>query len=125
MKQLTLPQLREAVETALRENDILLGEYRWSTGQRTPALYVGEPPEGVTVSGLEILIPETPETDVLPTFAGAVSIDRFPIRAVSHDGKSLSPVWMALAGAFKGLEAPQMLQATDRYPDQMLIRITP
>ncbi|BDP44847.1 hypothetical protein DAETH_48160 (plasmid) [Deinococcus aetherius] len=125
MRQLTLPELREAVEWALADADVVLGTYRYPGGQETPALHVGDPPEGVTVRGLEILIPATPEPTVISTFAGAITIDHYPVRAVSHDGRTLTPVWQALATAFRGTPAPQVLQATDRYPDQMLVTITP
>lgn len=125
MRQLTLPELREAVQAALRDADVTLGTYRYPGGQTTPALYVGDPPEGVTVTGLEVLIPATPESTVISTFAGPITIDHYPVRAVAHDGRSLAPVWQALASAFRSTSAPQVLQATDRYPDQMLVTITP
>lgn len=125
MRQLTLPQLREEIGAALAAFGIPLGTYRFGNGNTGPALSVGDPPEGVTVQGLEVLIPATPEIDVIPTFAGAITVDRYPVRAVAHDGQSLSPVWNALAQAFRGVDAPQVLQATDRYPDQMVISITP
>lgn len=132
MRQPTLEQFREQIEQALGDAGVQLGLYHWPLddqggliAQQTPALFVGEPPEGVTVEGLEVLIPETPEMKVIPTFAGAVTIDTYPVRAVSHDGRSLKPVWEALANAFKGVQRPEVLQATDRYPDQIVIRITP
>ena len=125
MKQPTPLQLREAVEAALRDGDVTPGTYTWPNGAQTPALYTGDPPEGVTVTGLEVLIPATPDSDVISTFAGAITIDRYPIRAVAHDGQSLTPFFAALATAFRSVAAPEVLQATDRYPDQILVTVTP
>lgn len=125
MRQLTLPELRAEIEAALQAAEIVVGTYRWPDGRTAPALFVGDPPEGVTVRGLEVLIPATPESSIIPIFAGSITIDRYPVRAVAHDGQSLTPIYRALAGAFKGTAATQVLQATARYPDQMLVTITP
>lgn len=125
MKQPTLPEFRDLVARALADAGIELGTHHWPGENATPALYVGEPPDGVTAEGLEVLIPSTPEMTVITTFAGPITIDHYPIRAVAHDGRSLKPVWAALATAFRKTGLPQVLQATDRYPDQILIPITP
>ncbi len=130
MKQPTLPEFRALVEQALADAQIQLGTHHWPADDQgnvrvTPALFVGEPPEAVTAEGLEVLIPATPEMTVITTFAGPITIDHYPVRAVAHDGQSLKPVWAALATAFRKTGLPQVLQATDRYPDQILIPITP
>lgn len=129
MRQPSPAELRELVLRALSTAGVGLGTYTYpATGQAprtTPAFFLGDPPEGVTVQGLEVLLSATPESTVISTFAGAITIDRYAIRAVAHDGQGLKPVYTALAGAFKGISPPNVLQATDRYPDQMVFTITP
>jgi hypothetical protein len=125
MIQPSIREFREQLVQALVAGEIPVGIYHEQGVPDRPAMYVGDPPEGVTVSGLEVLIPETPELTTISTFAGAVTIDRYPVRLVAHDGQNLKPAYIALASAFKRVSAPQILQATDRYPSQMVITITP
>ncbi|MVN88288.1 hypothetical protein GO986_16200 [Deinococcus sp. HMF7620] len=125
MIQASLPDVRATVATSLQNAGILLGTYILTNGASTPALHVGDPDEGVTVQGLEVLIAPTAEPTVIKTFAGPITIDHYQIRLVAHDGQSLSPALNALLGVFRSATDVNVLQATERYPDQLVFTVTP
>lgn len=131
MKQASIVELRSRVEQALTSAGVPIGTHYWPATDDTaayeaPAIWVGQVPEGVTVDGLEVLISESSEPQIIQTFAGTVTIDRYPVRIVAHEGKHLTEALRALANAFGNrMSRPNVLQGTDRYPDQLLVTLTP
>lgn len=131
MKQASIAELRARIEQALADAAVPIGTHHWPAtadveAYETPAIWVGQVPEGVTVDGLEVLISESSDPQILRTFAGTVTIDRYPVRLVAHEGKHLTEAFRALAQAFGNrMSPPDVLQGTDRYPDQMLVTVTP
>lgn len=125
MNQLTLTEFRDALEGAFAQAGVPLGTYTLPSGAQVPALWVGDVPEGTTVTGLEVLIPATPDQEVIQVMAAAITIDRYPVRLVSHDGQPLKPALSAVYGAFRTVTDMNALSATADYPDQVVVTITP
>lgn len=125
MKQLSLQELRDTLEGALARWGVPLGTYTLPGGAQAPALWVGDVPDGTTVTGLEVLIPATPEQDVIQIMAGVLTIDRYPVRLVSHDGQPLKAALSAVYGTFRTVTDVNALPATSDYPEQVVVTITP
>lgn len=131
MEQVSLAELRGRVAAALEAGGVPLGTHYWpasadTAAYETPALYVGQVPEGVTVEGLEVLIGTASDPLIIRTFAGVVTVDRYSVRVVDHDDRYLTEALRALANAFGNrMSTPDVLQSTDRYPAQFVVTITP
>jgi hypothetical protein len=125
VRQLTLQELRDTLEGTLTRWGVPLGTYTLPGGAQAPALWVGDVPEGTTVTGLEVLIPATPEQDVIQVMAGVITIDRYPVRLVSHDGQPLKTALNAVYHAFRTVTDVNALPATSDYPEQVVVTITP
>lgn len=77
--------IRQAVEAALAAGGIEVGTYRLPDGEETPAVYLGNPPEGTTASGLEVLIALNPQRQTIDAFI-PLGIRDYPVRLVNWDG---------------------------------------
>lgn len=117
--------VRRRIEQALATAGVVLGTARHKDGTTTPALVVGDWPEGTTVEGLEIILSRNPQQQPVPGFDYMGFIRSWPVRAVNHSGREdLEAVANALAEEFWPLWAgPDLLPATTDYFEQMTLEV--
>ncbi|MGY2892752.1 hypothetical protein [Deinococcus sp. UYEF24] len=121
----TTPELRAQVEEALASEGVEVGTYTYLGGGTSPAICVGDPPEGTSVTGLEVLIARNPDRSTLPGFEFIGFIEEWPIRFINWGNADLEAAANALAVAFHPLaQDPQILPASPDYPEQLTLKIT-
>lgn len=123
--------LRQQVETAL--TDVALGEYTLPNGATTPAITVGDPPDGTTVSGLEVVIYPAPKPNIVNTFGGNINIKSWLVRIVNHPyppdelqpagAGDLDAAMDAITDAFPGMPTPQLIEEAGDIAEQVLFTI--
>lgn len=114
--------VRHAVEQAFGEAGIPIGTYTHPGGQKSPAVSVGDPAEGVTAEGLEVLVHPNPERQELVTFAYAGAVLRYPVRLINWDAAPdlLEQALGVLAERFWPFGAdPILLPETSENPEQV------
>ncbi|KQR40747.1 hypothetical protein [Deinococcus sp. Leaf326] len=94
--------IRRLVERALAEAEIEVGTYRLPDGEETPAVYLGNPPEGTTARGLEVVVSPTPKKLGIEAFKYPGMPTAYPVRLVNWDGLPdvLEDAINAIAGYF-------------------------
>lgn len=115
-------QMRSRIEEALTDAAVPLGTYRYPGGQHAPALSLGEPPEGTTVEGLEVLIATNPKRKSLEAFEYLGAPLSYPVRLINHSGEPdvLEQATNALAPVFWPFDDdPALLPASASYPEQV------
>jgi hypothetical protein len=121
----TTSELRAQVEEALASSGVDVGTYTYPGGATAPAIYVGDPPEGTSVTGLEVLIARNPDRSTLPGFEFIGFIEEWPVRFINWGNADLEEAANALAVAFYPLaQDPQILPASPDYPEQLTLKIT-
>jgi len=117
--------IRTQINEALATGGIVIGTARFQTGDETPAINVGDWPEGTTVAGLEVLIASTPKPVQLDTSAYLGSIPNWPVRIVNWSGTAdLEDVVNAIAETFFPFgEDPRVLEASPDYPEQVTFTV--
>lgn len=114
---------RARVERVLAEANITPGTYSVPDLGPTPALWVGEPPEGTTLeAGLEVLIGETPQTQVISTFGGSIKLQSWALRLVNHGGADLEGAVDAIIDAFNP-PTPRFIDEVADIAEQVLFSI--
>lgn len=126
-----LAEFRAQVEAALA--DVVLGVYTLPNGESTPAVYVGDPPEGTTVSGLEVMIYPTPKPRIVNTFGGNLNIKSWQVRVINHPyppgvpvpegGNDLDAAIDAITDAFPGMPTPQLIEEAGDIAEQVLLTV--
>jgi hypothetical protein len=117
--------LRAQVEAAFEASQVQIGVYTFPGGQTSPAICVGDPPEGTSVTGLEVLIARNPDRTTLPGFEFIGFIEEWPVRFINWGNADLEDAANALALAFHPLaQDPQILPASPDYPEQLTLKIT-
>lgn len=110
--------MRQRIEVALTG---LLGTYTLPGGEVVPALSMGDPPEGTTVTGLECLMATNPKP-ITPDMFGIPDLPRaYPVRLVNHDDgpDALQDATNALARWFWPFwDEPRLQEATADMPEQ-------
>lgn len=118
-----LLDLRERVERALADAGVQLGTYHTQALGDVPALYVGDPPEGTTVDGLEVMIYPQPHSTVVSTFGGSIQVKRWRVRLIRHDAAAdLEGATDALVEAFEA-PTPQFIDEAGDIAEQVLVTI--
>lgn len=117
--------IRTQIAQALAAGEIQVGTARFQTGDETPAINVGDWPEGTTVQGLEVLIADTPKMVQLNASAYLGSIANWPVRIVNWNGAAdLEAVVNAIAETFFPFgEDPRVLEASPDYPEQVTFTV--
>ncbi|WP_339096191.1 hypothetical protein WDJ50_02560 [Deinococcus sp. VB142] len=119
----TAVALRERVEAVLLP---FLGTYTLPSGDSVPALWLGDPPEGTTVSGLECLISPNPRRDTVEAFQYLGAPLAYPIRLVNNaaEADALDIAVNVLAAHFWPFwDDPVLLQATADIPEQTTLSL--
>ena len=114
-------QMRLRIEAALTAASIRLGTYTIN-GEPVPALSLGDPPEGTTVQGLEVLIATNPKRTSVQAFAYLGAPLSYPVRLINHADEAdvLEEATNALAAAFWPFDdEPALLPATAEIPEQV------
>ena len=121
----TTPEFRAQIEEALAAGGVELGTYTYPGNATAPAICVGDPPEGTSVTGLEVLIARNPDRITLPGFEFVGFIEEWPVRFINWGNADLEEAVNALAVAFHPLaQDPQILPASPDYPEQLTLKIT-
>ena len=117
----TAVQMRQRIEQALADAEVELGIYRFEGGAKAPAFYMGDPPEGTTVEGLEVLMSPNPKRTSVDAFEYLGAPLSYPVRLINHADQPdvLEHATNALAEAFWPFDdEPALLPATINYPEQ-------
>lgn len=119
--------LRERIEAALRDGDVKLGTATLPNKARTPALTVGDWPEGTTVTGLEVIVSRNPRQQSIEAFAFVGFIPSFEVRLINWSGREdLEAASNAIAAAFWPLaEDPALIPASPLNPEQVTLAVHP
>lgn len=117
--------LRARVIAALNAENIPLGTAVVG-GIDTPALVIGDWPEGTTVRGLEVVISATPTQETIPAFEFVGFLRAYPVRLINWSGQeNLEDASNALAAAFWPLaEDPALIRESADYPEQVTLSLT-
>jgi len=76
-------ELRAALATMLATQ---IGTYTLrDASTTTPAITVGEPPDGATCTGLEVLVNDVPEFTPIAAYTTSAVQEAHRVRLVSHD----------------------------------------
>lgn len=117
-------ELRRRVENALVDAGVKVGTYTLPGGLTTPALYVGDPPQGTTATGLEVMILPNPRPRIVSTFGGGINVKSWEIRVVEHtDDADLDGALDALAEAFGPIPTPQLIPEAGDIAEQAIVTI--
>lgn len=118
-----LIDLRQRVEQALKAAGVELGTYHTPEQGDLPALHVGDPPEGTTVDGLEVVISPRPHSTVVSTFGGSIQVKRWRVRLVKHDETAdIEAATDALVDAFAA-PTPQFIDEVGDIAEQVIVTI--
>lgn len=99
--------------------------YTLPGGSETPAIYIGEPPEGTTATGLEVLITLNPRQKAPDAFQFLGYIESWPIRLVNRDHVDLEAATNAIAKAFWPFdEDPVLLPESPQTYEQVTFSVT-
>lgn len=80
---MTGAELRAALAVMLASQ---LGTYTLrDASTTTPAITVGEPPDGATCTGLEVLVNDVPEFTPIAAYATGAVLEAHRVRLVSHN----------------------------------------
>lgn len=82
--------VRDTLEVLLSD---VLGSYTLPTGQLAPAIWHGvkPPSDDRTVTGLEVIVTQTPDLEVTPMFFRQAAVDRrYQVRLVNHGDAQIS-----------------------------------
>ncbi|GAA5513645.1 hypothetical protein Dcar01_02389 [Deinococcus carri] len=113
--------IRRGVEAALAEAGVQVGTYRFPDGQEAPAIRVGDPPEGTTVTGLEVLISPNPKRQNIEAFI-PLGIQSYSVRLLNRAALPdvLEEATNAIAQRFWPFDdEPRRLDASSAMPEQV------
>lgn len=115
--------IRRRVERALAEGGIEVGTYRLPDGTETPAVYVGNPPEGTTATGLEVQISPNPKKLGIEAFKYPGMPSAYPVRLLNWAGLPdvLEEATNAIAGYFWPFDETPRLVPVD--PEQYVFAL--
>jgi len=118
-------EVRTRVEAALLAAGVPLGTYTLPGGQPTPAISVGDPPQGTTATGLEVLISRNPQQRAPDAFQFVGYIEAYPIRLVNRDHVDLEAATNAIAQEFWPFdEDPVLLPESPQTYEQVTFSVT-
>lgn len=119
--------LRERLERAFQTADVPLGTATFQNGSITPALNVGDWPDGTTVTGLEVIVARTPTLQSIDAFAFLGLVPSYTLRLINWSGtEDLEAATNAIAEEFWPLaEEPRLLPETPRTPEQLTLAVHP
>lgn len=94
-------------------------------GQTTPAITVGDWPEGTTVTGLEVLIGSTPRQRAIDAFEFLGYVEVWTVRLVNwQNAVNLEDAANAVAAEFWPLDAdPQVIPENSLVPEQVVLSV--
>lgn len=119
-------EVREKVEAALAAADIELGTYHLPGGETTPALWVGNPPEGTTAEGLEVQINPNPKQVSIDAFTFVGMPRAYLVRLANWDDLPdiLKDATNAIAQALWPFEdEPRLVPALPPTPELVLFSV--
>lgn len=117
--------VKDRLLAALAEGEVELGEYRLPKGSVAPAIYVGEPPEGTTATGLEVLIARNPRQVAPEAFQFLGYIEVWPVRLINRGHQDLEAATNAIAQAFWPFEEnPVLLPEGPETFEQVTFSVT-
>lgn len=118
-----LIEVRQRVEQVLRDAGVKLGTYHTQEHGDRPALWVGDPPSGTTVDGLEVVIYPQPHSRVVSTFGGSIQVKRWRVRLIKHDrAADLEAATDALVDAFTA-PTPQFIDEAGDIAEQVIVTL--
>ncbi|WP_295818018.1 hypothetical protein [uncultured Deinococcus sp.] len=123
---MTVGELRDRIEAALGDAGVPLGT-ALVNDTPTPAIVVGDWPEGTTVTGLEVVIRATPNQETIAGFEFIGFVRSYRVRLINWSGtENLEDACNALAGAFWPLaEDPAVIPQSPDYPEQVTLALNP
>jgi hypothetical protein len=97
---------------AVLDPEIQIGSYTYPDGAVQPAVFVGhEPPAGVEVAGIELIVLRDPKRKLISNFAGTINLLYWQIIVKSWSDEPLLPV-LNVIGRLKGISRPELRPAT-------------
>ena len=114
---------RTRVLDTLTSAGVDLGTYHVPDVGATPAIWVGDPPEGTTIaSGLEVLVGVSRKPTYISTFGGNVALKNWTLRIVNHGGGDLDAAMDAIDWAFSP-GTPQFIDEVGDIAEQVVFTI--
>lgn len=103
---------------------VQVGVYHTREMGDIPALYVGDPPKGTTVDGLEITIHQSSKPRIISTLGGNIVFKDWLVRVIKHDRKAdIDAAVQAIAAAFDPVPTPQFIPEAGDIAEQVLFTI--